>query len=560
MSSKELRSAFLAFFEEKGHVVVPSSSLLSDDPSVLLTTAGMQQFKPYYSGEKDSVVDFGSKNTASVQKSFRTSDIDEVGDESHLTFFEMLGNFSFGGYFKEEAIRYAHEFITQKIRLSISYVSVFEGDRNVPKDTESEEIWKKVDPSLPIKYFGRQDNFWGPTGTEGPCGPTTEIYVKNADGQDIEVWNLVFNQFHCAPSGTLTPLKTPGVDTGMGLERLAMVVQETKTLFETDLFRKIIDTVVFPAQKDDTEENRRIVADHVRAVTFLVSDGIRPSNKEEGYVLRRLLRRLINFSMNFEELLQIVIDTYHPTYPELDQGTALSVYFDEHTRYYEALKKGKEVLDGLKEIDVKTAFDLYQTYGLPYEVIVYEAGSRAKFTRGDFDKLFKEHQEISRAGAEKKFKGGLADTSDEVVRLHTATHLLNAALRKVLGEHVWQKGSNITPERTRFDFTHTEKMTAEQLAEVEGLVNEWIAANLEVVREEMPREKAEELGAIGVFGEKYPDTVSIYTVKNPETEEVVSREFCGGPHVERIGELGTFKIQKEESSSAGIRRIKAVLE
>lgn len=574
MSGDNLRTQFLDFFKEEGHTVVPSSPLVSDDPSVLLTTAGMQQFKPYFTGEKEPQKDFGSLNTASVQKSFRTSDIDEVGDESHLTFFEMLGNFSFGGYFKEEAIAYAHAFITEELGLTISYVTIFEGNDEVPRDDISEKIWKSIDPNIEVREADAKENFWGPTGSEGPCGPTTEIYVQNAKGDDIEVWNLVFNEFLFPGtreellSGTsekkLKPLETPGVDTGMGLERLAMVVNSKETLFETNLFSGLLE--LLPGTLEI--RTQRIVADHLRAVCFLIADGVVPSNKEEGYILRRLMRRIFTYEEVSDLTPQAtvqgidwVLSTYGAFYNELGDGTAIKKEIEaERERYREALQQGIRELEKVKEITAEIAFDLYQTYGLPYEVIKdLSTDKKGSFTREAFDKLFEEHQKISRAGAEKKFKGGLADQDEETVRLHTATHLMNAALRKVLGDHVWQKGSNITTERTRFDFTHGEKMTDEELAEVEKLVNEWIQANYEVKCEEMPREEAEELGAIGVFEGTYPDKVTIYTVWDPESGEVVSREFCGGPHVERTGKLGTFKIIKEQSSSAGVRRIKAHL-
>jgi alanyl-tRNA synthetase len=565
-SAEELRKRFLNFFESKGHTIVPSSSLLSEDPTVLLTTAGMQQFKPYYTGEKDPERDIhpgfdrplGTKNAVSIQKSFRTSDIDEVGDESHLTFFEMLGNFSFGGYFKEEAITYAHEFIKKELNLAIEYVTVFEGDTDVPSDVQAEKVWQSLGIS-DVRYAGRKDNFWGPTGTEGPCGPTTEIYVKNSAGNDIEIWTLVFNEYYCHPGKELTKLATPGVDTGMGLERLAMVARGTRTIFETDLFENIIN--ILPAGLDNRK--KRIISDHIRASCFLITDGVQPENKGAGYVLRRLLRRMIAFDpdINFSALVNVVVSQYQTFYKKLHKESIMSVITEEQVKFNETLRQGMAEITKFEKINATDAFKLFSTFGIPFEVIKDVAGDRiTDFSQEDFDKQLATHQKISRAGAEKKFKGGLADTSEEVVKLHTATHLLNAALRKVLGDHVWQKGSNITAERTRFDFTHTEKMTPEQTKEVETLVNEWIKADLTVKREEMRREEAEKLGALGVFGEKYPDVVSIYTIYDTSSGEAVSREFCGGPHVEHTGELGFFSIIKEESSSAGVRRIRARLE
>lgn len=540
MTHEEIRTKFKAFFESKGHAWVPSSSLLPSDPSVLFTTAGMQQFKPYYLGEQSP---WGNR-VASIQKCLRTSDIDEVGDESHLTFFEMLGNFSFGGYWKREAIHYAHEFITKEMGLTIDYVSVFAGADGVPADDESEGIWKSIDPNLIIKTSGRADNFWGPTGDEGPCGPTTEIYVNG-----LEVWNIVFNQYFQKKDGTLEPLQTRGIDTGMGLERLAMVVQKKQNVFETDLLAPLM--AMLPAELDI--RTRRILADHARAIAFLVSDGVLPSNKEQGYVLRRLMRRVLMHRVPLDDLFAWVAEHH-----ALDSKKILSVFLEESEKFSLTLDRGLKELERASTIDADVAFKLYESYGLPYEIIKDVAGEKAQgLTREAFDQKFKEHQEQSRTASAGMFKGGLADQSEQVVKYHTATHLLNAALRRVLGDHVMQKGSNINAERMRFDFSHPAKMTDEEKAEVERLVNEWIREDLPVVREEMSQERARELGAIGVFGEKYGDTVSVYTVGDPA--HPVSREMCGGPHVERTGALGHFHITKEESVSAGVRRIKAVL-
>lgn len=564
MIHQEIREKFRKFMEAKEHgehLWRSSSSLLPDDPSVLFTTAGMQQFKPYYVNPELAP----AKNVASIQKCMRTSDIDEVGDESHLTFFEMLGNFSFGGYFKEEAIRYAHEFITSSewMGLKIDYVSVFGGEGDIPADDESEKIWRSLDPDITVKKAGKADNFWGPTGVEGPCGPTTEIYV---DG--VEVWNIVFNQYYCkrkAKSETLEPLKTPGVDTGMGLERLAMVVQKVPTVFETDLFSLIMAGV--PSALGQRE--KRIIADHVRAIVFLIADGVQPSNKEQGYVLRRLIRRILVHEFLHENKVDIflhttlkeVIKTYSHYYGNLDEPLIMETFAAEEGKSLKALHNGVKELEKFRIIDADQAFKLYESYGLPYEIIKEVGGEKAKdLTREAFDEKFKEHQEKSRTASAGMFKGGLADQSEIVVRYHTATHLLNAALHKVLGDHVMQKGSNINAERTRFDFSHPAKMTDEEKTEVERLVNEWIARDLPVVREEMTLQEARELGAIGAFGEKYGDTVSVYTIRDPKTGEVISREFCGGPHVTHTGEIGTFKIMKEESVSAGVRRIRAVIE
>lgn len=575
MSSEEIRRRFLDFFGRRGHAVVPSSSLIPDDPSVLLTTAGMQQFKKYYMGEADPMRDFGSRNTASCQKSFRTSDIDEVGDEQHLTFFEMLGNFSFGGYGKREAIGHAHEFIVKEMGLFISYVTIFKGSPLVPRDHESAGIWRELGVT-DIREEGMDDVFWGPTGNAGPCGPTTEIYVKNIAGQDIEIWNIVFNQFFYpgsreellsgAPKKKLAPLTQFGVDTGMGLERLAMVVQGTKTIFETDVFKPIIDIMddaVFDVRM------KRIFADHIRALCFLIIDGVRPSNKNAGYVLRRLLRRIIawyplgNCNTSIQKIVAI--------YANLNSTIIKSVFNDERERFEKTLAIGTKKLEKMVIVDAHKAFMLYESYGLPYETIKELGGAKALYlTRVDFDREFKKHQVMSRAGAEKKFGGHglLLDTGElkagnieelkKVTRLHTATHLLQQALCDVLGSEVQQRGSDITVLRTRFDFSFSRKMTPEELKKVEDIVNIKIKEDLAVSFQEMPIEEAKKTGALYYFKEKYPDRVKVYFV-GKSFAEAYSKEFCGGPHVTRTGEIGTFKILKEEAVSAGTRRLRATV-
>ncbi|OGZ29790.1 MAG: hypothetical protein A2931_00645 [Candidatus Niyogibacteria bacterium RIFCSPLOWO2_01_FULL_45_48] len=574
MISQEIREKFLEFFKKKGHAVVPSSSLIPDDPSVLFTTAGMQQFKPYYTGDADAMRDFGSLNTASIQKCLRTSDIDEVGDESHLTFFEMLGNFSFGGYFKKEAIEWGHEFITKEMGLKIDYVSVFGGEGNIPKDTESEKIWKSIDPKIKIKYAGRADNFWGPTGEEGPCGPTTEIYVNG-----LEIWNIVFNEFYCKKGGKLEPLKTPGIDTGMGLERLAMVSQEKSNIFETDLFKPHMS--VLPEELP--ERIARIIGDHSRASVFLLTDGVRPSNKEQGYVLRRLMRRMLVYENLhgisrhiFDEVLFVIAKTYGADYPELlsKKEEIRGEFSEERERFSATLKKGIRELERRAKtgsINAKVAFDLYQTFGIPYEIVKELGGESAdKLTREDFDKEFAKHQEISKAGQEKKFgghglildtgelKAGSEEELKRVTRLHTATHLLQAALREVLGPEVRQMGSDITPERTRFDFSFNRKLTPEELKKISELVNGMIKADLSVKMKEMDYEDAVKSGALSFFKHKYPKRVKVYSVG--EEGEEVSKEFCGGPHVSNTGEIGKLSIVKEEAVAAGVRRIRAKVE
>lgn len=580
MPSEEIRRRFLDFFKNRGHAVVGSSSLVPDDPSVLLTTAGMQQFKKYYTGEADPLRDFGSRNAASCQKSFRTSDIDEVGDERHLTFFEMLGNFSFGGYGKQEAIAYAFDFMTKEMGMPISYVTIFKGSDAVPRDEESAEIWRKLGVA-DIREEGMEDVFWGPTGSAGPCGPTTEIYCKNAAGQDIEIWNIVFNQFFYpgsreelmsnAEGKKLEPLPSFGVDTGMGLERLAMVAQDKQTIFETDLFAPVIsimNDVVFD------ERWKRIFADHMRAICFLISDGVRPENKGAGYIVRRLMRRIISLHplANFYTYIRTITDLYKTVYDNIDYEIICVVFKEERDKFEKTLTQGLHELEKLQSVDAPTAFKLYESFGLPYESIKEIGGVKsAMLTRADFDREFVKHQEISRAGAEKKFGGHglLLDTGElkagneeevrKVTRLHTATHLLQQALRDVLGREVEQRGSDITPERTRFDFSFSRKVTAEEIKKAEDTVNEKIREDLPVGFEEMPIEEARKTGALYYFKEKYPERVKVYYVGN-SLETAYSKEFCGGPHVFRTGEIGAFKIIKEEAISQGVRRIRATVE
>jgi alanyl-tRNA synthetase len=581
MESQEIRKKFLDFFEKRGHKIVPSSSLIPDDPSVLLTTAGMQQFKKYYTGEADPIKDFGVRNTASIQKSFRTSDIDEVGDESHLTFFEMLGNFSFGGYFKEEAIRYAFEFF-KLLNLPIGFVTVFGGDGEVPADEESEKIWRNLGISK-IEKRGREDNFWGPTGNEGPCGPTTEIYVKpagdNSGGvEGIEVWNIVFNEYYCRQNKSLDKLKQNGVDTGMGLERLSMMLQQKRNIFETDLFAPLFELL----PNEISPRHQRIIVDHLRGSAFLLADGVRPSNKEAGYILRRLMRRTLVYEYLYKiplhaygAILHDIIHEYGMFYPELQKNNEVirEEFEKERNKFGKTIGRGIKELEKINEIDEAAAFNLYQTYGLPYEIIKELGKERAqKLRREYFDREFKKHQEISRAGQERKFGGHglLLDTGelkavDErelkiVTRLHTATHLLNAALRKILGPEIEQQGSDITALRTRFDFTFPRKLTPEEIRKVEEWVNEVIRRDAKVEFQEMPYDEAVKTGAIRFWREKYPPRVKVYKIYDQQSGEIFSQELCGGPHVTHTAEIGKFKITKEESSSAGVRRIRAVVE
>jgi alanyl-tRNA synthetase len=560
MTHDQIRKKFRKFFESKGHKWVESSSLLPTDPSVLFTTAGMQQFKPYYTGAADAMNDFGSLNTTSIQKSMRTSDIDEVGDESHLTFFEMLGNFSFGGYWKEAAIAWAHEFITRELGLKIDYVTVFGGEGEVPADEESEKIWNAVDKNIEVKKMGRSDNFWGPTGSEGPCGPTTEIYVNG-----IEIWNVVFNQYFQDKNGKLKNLKTSGIDTGMGLERLAMVAQGKKNIFETDLFEPL-----FNALPDHLDlRTKRIVSDHARSFVFLASEGVLPSNKEQGYVMRRLMRRIMAIPGISKDILDAVIGTYSEEYPELQvkRNEIYEVYTQELDKFNKTLRNGLNELKRLESVDAPSAFKLYESFGLPYELIKDIAKDRAKdLTREAFDEEFKKHQEKSRAGAEKKFGGHglILDTGElkagneeelkKATRLHTATHLLHASLRKVLGEEVHQAGSDITGERLRFDFNFPRKLTHEEIQKVEDMINETVEKDYKVTKEEMAYEDAIKSGALAFFKLKYPSRVNVYSVGE------FSKELCGGPHVSHTAEIGKVKIIKEEAVSSGVRRIRATVD
>ena len=575
MKSGEIRKKFLQFFKDHGHAVVPSSSLLPDDPSVLLTTAGMQQFKPYYTGKADAMKDFGSKSTASAQKSFRTSDIEEVGDKTHLTFFEMLGNFSFGGYFKKESIHWAYEFIVNVLGVSRERmtVTVFAGDESVPFDKESYDIWhKEIGLSEDrIKRHGRADNFWGPTGSEGPCGPTTEIYV---DG--VEIWNLVFNEYYCRSDKTLEKLESPGVDTGMGLERLAVMLQDADNVFETDLFHDLVSQIR-EAKSGLDDRVLRVLADHLRASIFLIADGVRPSNKEAGYILRRLLRRILVYEIKhdihaelFTLAVRVIKDSYGAWYPEVkNEKEILEVMMDEKSKFEKALAQGVKEIEKYDSILAKDAFYIYETFGLPFELQKELVPDKAKdLEKEDFDREFEKHQEISRAGSEKKFGGhGLIlntgelkasnqEELEKVTRLHTATHLLQAALRKVVGDEVKQMGSDITAERLRFDFSFPRKLTPEELEQAEDLVNEVIQKDLPMNYQEMPLEEAKKTGALYFFKEKYPDSVKVYYAGH-DLESAFSKEFCGGPHVTNTLKVGKFKITKQESVGAGVKRIRA---
>jgi HAD superfamily hydrolase (TIGR01509 family) len=728
MNAQELRNKYRDFFKEKGHAWIPSSSLVpANDPTVLFTTAGMHPLVPYLLGERHPA----GKRLASCQKCVRTGDIDEVGDDTHLTFFEMLGNWSLGDYFKKEAIAWSWEFLTDKKWLGIDperlAFTCFRGDENATKDTESAEIWMSLGVKKEhIAFLGKEDNWWGPAGETGPCGPDTEMFywIDNAnpapatfdtkDPRWVEIWNDVFMQyekkhrtvlvdgmgclydenfqvnpelvnilqaqkgkkiivvngfyakaseiaealgfeafsmegrfkkedkeffdellkhFDIELSGVLyidhakenirganaagikntllfedkldavekfigegamywRPLAQKNVDTGMGLERTLTALTGKKSVYETELFAPVLGMLAGKVgiRAASEKHDLRVMADHLRAAAFMIIDGAEPSNKDRGYVVRRLLRRSMVYARTlgmpkdwFESALNAIYLTLGPGYPELESHAEIvrGVISAEAEKFGKSLDKGmsefNRIFNAQNSISGKDAFNLYQSYGFPWELTLELAQSKRSQTAADkdtsaisvdlvntkkeFETEFEKHKNLSRTASAGTFKGGLADHSEIIVRYHTATHLLNAALRKVLGEHVMQKGSNITAERTRFDFSHPEKMTDEQKAQAEKLVNEWIARDLPVKREVMPLEDARKLEAIGAFGEKYPDTVSVYTVYDPKTNEIISREFCGGPHVTHTGEIGkSFRIIKEEASSAGVRRVKAVIE
>jgi alanyl-tRNA synthetase len=589
MKAIEIRNKYLEFFKRHGHAVIPSAPLIPEnDPSVLFTTAGMQPLVPYLLGEKHPE---GTRLT-DFQKCLRTNDIDEVGDNRHLTYFEMLGNWSLGDYFKEESIAMSFEFLTKELEIPVEKLSVtcFAGDEDCQRDEVTASCWKKAGiPEDRIYYFGKDDNWWI-AGEEGPCGPDTEMFYDTGKpkcsencnpscgcGKYVEIWNNVFMEFFKTKDGKYTKLKQHNVDTGLGLERMAMLLQGKETPFDTELFKPVMDKLQELAGENDSIESRRIVAEHLRASMMIIQDGGLPSNVDRGYILRRLIRRMVRhlrklqINLNeLEELIDLNIDTLKEMYPELHQNSdkIKSVIIEEKDKFEKTLERGErefnKIVNRMKNegkdiISGQDLFTLYETYGFPPEVtqdLAREAGLKVDTTK--FEKLFKEHQEKSRMGSEQKFKGGLAGTGEQEVRYHTATHLLNAALKVILGKDVHQKGSNITPERMRFDFSCDHKLTDEEKNKVEDLVNEWISRGLDVKCEEMKKDDAIKSGAECMFIEKYPDIVTVYSIGNDK--ETVSKELCGGPHVKNTSELGHFKIKKEEASSAGVRRIKAILE
>ena len=593
LTSSELRELYLEFFKSKGHAVIPSASLIPEnDPTVLFTTAGMHPLVPYLMGEKHPA----GRRLADVQKCVRTGDIDEVGDSSHCTFFEMLGNWSLGDYFKKESIEFSWEFLTDERFLGIPkeklYFTCFEGDADAPRDTVSHDRWVELGAdSSHIFYLGKRHNWWGPAGMTGPCGPDTEIFYDTGKeacsehcdpscscGKYLEIWNNVFMEYNKVGEGKFVPLAQKNVDTGMGLDRTIATLQGVESVYDTDAFTGIIEVISRLSGKNykdspETVKAFRIVADHIRCATFMLGDprGVTPSNIDQGYILRRLIRRAIRYAMqlgmaenSLSVVAEAVVKQYGGFYTELQENREkiLSELSREEQRFQRTLKNGMREFEREKSnfkdgrIDGASAFRLYDTFGFPIEFTQEMAQENGLSVDVEgFHKAFEEHQLKSQAGAEQRFKGGLADTGEQTARLHTATHLLQAALRKVLSDDkVAQRGSNITAERLRFDFSFDRKLTDEELKEVERLVNVAIAADVPVVCEEMTVEEAKASGAIGLFGDKYGERVKVYTV------EGFSKEICGGPHASRSGELGKFIIKKEEASSAGVRRIKAVLE
>ncbi len=592
LSSEELRKLYLDFYHSKEHAVIASASLIPEnDPTVLFTTAGMHPLVPYLLGEKHPA----GKRLTDVQICVRTGDIDEVGDASHCTFFEMLGSWSLGDYFKKEAIEWAKELLLEKIGFDPEKfaVTVFAGNEDCPRDEESASVWRSLGiPEDRIFYLDKKHNWWGPAGITGPCGPDTEMFIDTGKpkcseecspacdcGKYLEIGNNVFMQYFKNADGTFSPLKQKNVDQGMGLERMLCIINGYKSVYETDLFAFAIKKLEELSGKKYGEDEKitaamRIIADHTRTATFIIGDikGISPSNVDQGYVLRRLIRRAMRYCRTLgvddsaiTELAKLYVEKYKGAYPYIKENEAriINELDLEKDKFAKTIEQGLKEFDkivahlpeGMKVFPGKTAFRLYDTFGFPIEMTAELAREKGyELDKAGYDKAFADHQALSKAGAEQKFKGGLADGGELTARLHSATHLLNAALKKVLhDDNIQQKGSNITAERLRFDFNFPRPLTAEEISEVEKLVNEQIALDVPVKLEEMSVEEAKAQGAVGVFTSKYGEVVKVYTIG-------FSKEICGGPHAKRTGELGTFKIIKEQSSSAGVRRIKAILE
>ncbi len=602
MTSQDLIDKYLEFFKSKNHQIIPGASLIPEhDPSVLFTTSGMHPLVPFLLGEKHPQ----GKRLADNQRCLRTVDIDNVGDAWHSTFFEMLGNWSLGDYFKEDAIKFAYEFLTGKKWLNIYpgklSVTVFAGDKDAPKDEEAIKTWLSLGiPKERICPLPKKDNWWGPTGEVGPTGPDSEIFYdtdqeKCSDicrpgcgcGKYVEIWNIVFMQYNKTEEAKFLPLAQKNIDTGMGVERTLAILHAFDNSYETELFKPVMDLLEEKLIGQVNEQNvakdpiksKRIIADHIRASVFLLMDGVRPSNLDQGYILRRLIRRAVRHAKLLEikkeenvnqQIASLFINIYKARYPKLldQKDFILRELQDEEDRFEISLSKGLRIFEkitsrrddamhrlGNKRISGLDAFHLYDTYGFPIEMTKELAKEKGfSVDEKEFGLEFVKHQALSRKGAEKKFKGGLADHSETTTKLHTATHLLHQALRQVLGNQVQQKGSNINPERLRFDFNYDQKMTPEQLVQVEKIVNDQIEKNLDIKMEEMSVSDAKASGAIGLFAEKYGDKVKVYSIGD------FSKEICGGPHAKNTKELHHFRIKKEESSSAGVRRIKAILD
>ena len=589
MTAHELRRMYVEFFKERGHKEISSASLLPDnDPTVLFTTAGMHPLVPYLLGEKHPQ----GKRLVSIQKCIRTGDIDEVGDDTHLTFFEMLGNWSLGDYFKEGSISLSFDFLTTILQIPMERlaVTVFSGDETIPRDDETAGIWKSKGLSdNQIFFYGREENWWGPVGLTGPCGPDTEIFYDMGKepcckdcgpschcGKYVEIWNNVFMQYNKESDGSFKPLINKNVDTGMGMERVLTIMNGKDNVYDTELFLPVMNklkSLTDIPYSDATKREYRIICEHTRAIVFILGDSKRiiPSNTEQGYILRRLIRRTIRLikKLGFNEnilcdLAMVIIHQYKDVYSELEENhNFILAQIEKEFHIFKktldsGLRKAEQYFSSLRKDELfsgETAFKLYDTFGFPIEFTIELANERGiKVDTATFKERFIDHQNKSRQGAEGKFKGGLADTSIQTARLHTATHLLNGALRNVLGDNIYQRGSNITEERLRFDFSFDRKLTAEELNEVSRIVNEAISKGIDVLCEEMTLETARNTGAIGIFDHKYDDIVKVYTVPG------YSKEICGGPHASNTKELRKFILLKEEASSAGVRRIKARIE
>lgn len=576
MTSNEVRQKYLNFMEKKGHAIVPSASLVPEnDPSALFISAGVQPLVPYVLGEPHPQ----GKLIANIQKCVRTQDIEEVGDATHDTFFEMLGYWSFGEYFKEQSIKQLYEFFTEDLGLDKNriYITCFEGDENAPKDEESAEIWKSLGIDESRIYFQGAESNWWSVGDNGPCGPDTEVFydvtgelgdmtqeaftLADDTQKVVELANSVFMQYEKKDGKIVGELPNKNVDMGSGFERVVMAVQEKENIFDTDLFVPIMEQI-----PGDDLRARRVVADHIRTATLMIADGVLPANTDQGYILRRLLRRAVRYSdilempqNSIQNLVDGVAQIYEETYSNISvqKDQIKKVINEEEEKFRKTLSQALKEFEKISTTDIsgKDAFILFSTYGLPIEETLELAEQKdIKVDLDGYRAEFEKHQELSRTSSAGKFKGGLAGSGEMETKYHTATHLLQAALKKVLGEEVSQKGSNITADRLRFDFTYPEKLTEEQKNEVEDLVNENISKGLDISMEEMTLDEAKEQGAVGVFDDKYGDKVKVYSIGD------FSKEICGGPHVENTKDLGVFRIKKEEASSAGVRRIKAVLE